>query len=73
MNPALRTTARGIKRLALLATLALVLRFVGAELHHAHDAHEPGESCEYCLVLDRSGQALPPAGLTPPSLPAPAG
>ncbi|NGP53309.1 hypothetical protein [Thioalkalivibrio sp. XN8] len=73
MNPALPTTARGIRRFALLAMLVLVLRFAGGELHHAFDVHESGETCEYCLVLERGGQALPPADLMPGSLPAPAG
>jgi hypothetical protein len=63
MNPAVPTTARGIKRLACLAMLVLVLRFVGAELHHVLDAHAPGESCAACLVLERGGNALPEAGL----------
>lgn len=73
MNPALPTTTRGIRRLALLAMLVLVLRFAGAELHHALDVHESGESCEYCLVLERGGPALPPADVLPMALPAPAG
>lgn len=46
-------------RLAWLGALLLVLRFAGAELHEVLDTHEPGESCAYCLVLERGGHALP--------------
>lgn len=61
-----------LRRLALLGVLVLVLRFAGAELHEAFDAHEPGESCAYCLVLERGGHALPPADVLAQALPLPA-
>jgi hypothetical protein len=52
-----------LARLAWIGALVLVLRFVGAELHHVVETHGPGETCEACLVLERGGQALPEAGL----------
>ena len=52
-----------LARLAWIGALVLVLRFVGAELHHVLETHAPGETCEACLVLERGGQALPETGL----------
>ncbi|NHA15176.1 hypothetical protein [Thioalkalivibrio sp. XN279] len=51
-----------LARLAWIGALVLVLRFVGAELHHVLETHGPGETCEACLVLERGGQALPAPG-----------
>lgn len=50
---------RHLARLAWIGALVLVLRLAGAELHHVLEAHDPGEACEACLVLERGGHALP--------------
>lgn len=73
MSPRFAHSPHRLRRLAWLGALVLVLRFAGAELHHAFDVHQAGESCEYCLVLERGGQALPPAVALLPSPPAPVG
>lgn len=73
MSQLLTRSPHRLKRLAWLGALVLVLRFAGTELHHVYDVHEPGESCAYCLVLERGGQALPAADVFLRSLPAPAG
>lgn len=52
-----------LARLAWIGALVLVLRFVGAEVHHVIETHDPGASCEACLVLERGGQALPEPGM----------
>jgi len=57
------TTQHPLARLAWIGVLVLVLRFVGAELHHVIEPHEPGETCSACLVLERGGHALPEPGL----------
>jgi hypothetical protein len=76
-----------MKRLALLAALLLVLRFMALDLHHAVADHQVDEPCELCLVVERGGNAvaqvttpLPPRlvivtaafpALLPPALAAP--
>ena len=60
-----------LARLAWIGALVLVLRFVGTELHHVLDIHEPGEVCEACLVLERGSPALPASALPLPEAPPP--
>jgi hypothetical protein len=57
------TRPHHLARLAVIGVLVLVLRFVGAELHHVLEAHGPAETCAACLVLERGGAALPAPGL----------
>lgn len=52
-----------LKRLALLAALLLVLRFLALDLHHVVADHQVGEPCELCLVLERGGNAVAQAAV----------
>src|SRR6056297_2293251 len=66
MNPFGDTATRGIKRLAFLAMLVLVLRCVAVEWHQAVAHHPSDASCEFCLVVERGGTGAPPAVLPSP-------
>lgn len=74
MKPASTTASRGIKRLAFLAMLVLVLRFVAVDWHQAAAHHAADEPCEVCLVVERGGTGLAavlPAAPNLAPLPAP--
>lgn len=58
-----------IERLALLAVLLVLVRVLGWELHQLASPHVLGETCEVCLVAERSGDALPVEATGTPALP----
>jgi hypothetical protein len=58
MNHASALLPFDMKRLALLAALLLVLRFLAIDLHHAVADHQVDEPCELCLVIERGGNAV---------------
>lgn len=60
MRPTRTMPSRDIKRLAFLAMLVLVLRFVAVEWHQAAAHHAADEPCEFCLVVERSGTGMAP-------------
>jgi hypothetical protein len=47
-----------LERFAWLAIALVVVRVLGWELHLVVEKHQPGESCEVCLVAERTGDAL---------------
>lgn len=57
-----------LKRLAVLATLLVVVRVLGWELHQLAAPHVPGQTCEVCLVAERCGDAIPTSAAAPEPL-----
>jgi hypothetical protein len=47
-----------LQHFAWLAIALVAVRVLGWELHLVVEQHQPGESCEVCLVAERSGDAL---------------
>jgi hypothetical protein len=50
-----------LQHFAWLAIALVAVRVLGWELHLVVEQHQPGESCEVCLVAERSGDALAPS------------
>jgi len=41
--------------------LLMALALLSLTIHRAIDEHAPGQSCEFCIGLDRLGDAITPA------------
>jgi hypothetical protein len=60
---------RRLQHFAWLAMALVVLHVLGWELHLAVEQHPPGESCEVCLLAERTGDALAASATQSPAAP----